>query len=958
MMSKWVFAGVLSDSNSEFFIEGTSTSPSSPRQGSSIERFSVNLGAEKLPDFISEDTALDILCAGLAMRMLVNCLQMMNSSSSSSSSSGNALHVAHFNKPFESDKSRNRTGGPANTSLIDTSGTLAEEDMDDGLFRSIVEKYLEALRGQNKLIGKQPSVESLGSDWRTFFKQCEGLLFGEELAIPEVDEENLFELQNDEAFDLISNIAHAAGAQGIDEMLKRNANMMYDDEVNELYATATSQSAETEQTIQDLRDAELSEIKEIARLQLLIEHEQKMKILHWQEQRQLWRSKRNRLALQRNNAYKSVVDDVNAILSKIVPDKLRLTPVKQIVIPLASEATAEDAMVSKCLLFSDPDDLLGIPSSQNAAKKLIGESDESQVENPHPDATTSILGRVSAGKGTLQSEQADSKILVTVPGVLANLSDPMDEEVDNANSLSLLPDISKNVAETASISPFDPYLKLKTEAEKKRREAPSFWKQTLHVGNNIEEVAEAAPKVYGINDLAFAELVGYRRTYVKDEAERVLREDFERREAGLAACALPRIILSSPELRNNPQKCNEHTDSLLMINQQNKERLTAASQKWGVNLFEATEVFHNSGCSMADGNSAAEVDDVIPSVRVQPHIAAFGKFTCSYYSQKALQFLLLPNRGPIRQLLTSLHGVLLMQNNLLADEMMSVWSQFSASDSKFDVHAAFTGYFKSFEKAWAKCPARDWVPLTLSVGVEKIPKAASCFDLLPHLCISPPDLSKITSSHHRSHLPQCYAFLALMPSQAIERYGDIFISLVFWRWVRDLLTSVWRASSQQQAKDVWSFSVLARGVLFTISDFIWHRVQTESAQFLEKLFAGEGKVYAQQKASLDALTDDIDHCLNQTFVATLLAPPYARARRQARTLVRIVEDVHETLCSKRGVQTNNLADFIKAKQREFIIATDALIRHLEGASSMGEDKAITQMTGMIMALKTAIHQRV
>ena len=292
--------------------------------------------------------------------------------------------------------------------------------------------------------------------------------------------------------------------------------------------------------------------------------------------------------------------------------------------------------------------------------------------------------------------------------------------------------------------------------------------------------------------------------------------------------------------------------------------------------------------------------------------------------------------------------------------------------------------------------------------------------MLPHIIIEPPTAERIQQlqlynyhvDHHaassfavssasafptasaasaptngmRSHFARYREFLSILPSQAIERYGDVFVSLVFWRWVRELLSSLWYISNKSAAvKEVWSFTVLARGVLFVISDFIWFRVQSESSQFLRQLFANDGKSYAQ-KASLDALTDDIDGCLERVFTATLLAPPFARARRQARALVRVVEDVHETLSNprlvaamiakgkrmaaegereeKRGSQiagaappNMSLAEYIRAKTREFTVATDALIRHLDGASSMGSDATITQMTSMVAALRAAIQQR-
>lgn len=946
IIATWVFKGVLNDVNSEFFIEGP-TAPSG-NNTKAIERFSVNLGPEKLPGFISEDTAFDILCAGLAHRMLVNCLNVMTSNSYQKfapSSTSSKMHIAHFNQVETS----NRRAFDGTLTLKGTSNGVYPPDQEDALFDSIIDNYLEALRGQNGLVGNHPTVEMEGEKWKDFFVKCEGLLFGEELVVPNLDEEYIFEKHNDE-FDALSAIAHAAGAQGVEELLGRNNNILFDErEIDELYAAVSTSTFDI--TDQSLHDAELAELKEIARLQLLFEHEQKMKILHWQEQRQLWRSKRVRLSLQRNNAIKSVIEDVNAITSKLIPNKERLTPVKQIVIPCAIAATAQDAIISKSLFVADDDDAILGPKRAGVNK----EDDKALMDNPHIDSKDAMepagTDDTSHNKLTQADDDDDEDtIKFEVPSVIANLRNlPKNivltaEEDNNSNSPPVVVMDTSKDEDHSSIAPYKPQPKIVNKPKKNK----NFWKQTLHVGDqeNHEEALEA-PKIYSINDLAFADLVGYRRTHLKDEAEKEVRKDFERRETALAASALPNIVVKASNFGNDFHRCNQEIDRQLALSQ-NEKKLHV--KKWDEPTTFASEIFHTTPRSQ-NGRTF----DVLPSVQVRPHIASFGKFTCSYYSQKALQFLLMPNRGPMWQLLTSLHNLLLLQDNLLAADLMHAWSD--ASTNNFDVNAAFSRYYKAFEKAWTQCPAKDWVPLSLSVENNKIPRASNSFDLLPHLCIQAPDLENITSSHFRAHINQCREFIALLPSQAVERYGDVFVSLVFWRWVRDLLSSMWGLSSHQQAKDVWSFMVLARGVLFTVSEFIWNRVQLQSSQFLTQLFQGDGKTYAQQKASLDSLTDDIDYFLEGIFVATLLAPAYARARRQARTLVRIVEDIFDTLSDRRGAESANLVDFIRAKQREFTVATDAFIRHLEGASSMGEDKTITQMTSMIAALKAVIHQR-
>ena len=381
----------------------------------------------------------------------------------------------------------------------------------------------------------------------------------------------------------------------------------------------------------------------------------------------------------------------------------------------------------------------------------------------------------------------------------------------------------------------------------------------------------------------------------------------------------------------------------------------------------------------------------------------YGKWAptaCSFFTRQVMQLLLHRRHGEFRHVISSLLDVCLMQNGVVTDSLLYAWSEVNALSSqthsrryaqvssgaavtpasqrpKFEPLVALASMSRSFNKAWSELEGSKYLGLALtapalfetstedaddgsSVASSSVGIPTNAFEMLPHINLDP---FKVPTDSW------------LFPPEMIKRYSDMFVSLVFWRWVADLSKGIWQTAMRCQMREVWIFSTVTRSVLQPLVDHVWFGVSELTKRYKQVVLGSEpaivrgwgDELLEDRDATLEPWPDctgythlqrftmDHDEFLSSCFVAAFLSPSYGHVRRTVRTMVRILEEVDRQMKYKIDQQWSKMQrEFVRKRVADFASATDSLIKQLAAADSLSPTPAVTVLINALTAVVATV----
>lgn len=159
---------------------------------------------------------------------------------------------------------------------------------------------------------------------------------------------------------------------------------------------------------------------------------------------------------------------------------------------------------------------------------------------------------------------------------------------------------------------------------------------------------------------------------------------------------------------------------------------------------------------------------------------------CRFFTAHALRLLLRGDAGTLRKVLRSLLDLCLLQNTCKADILFSSWEEAFVSGGEgasFNPSFVFSEMQHAWSRTWEATDASQHLQLSLlaprmsadASGDAKVP--ANVFELLAFVHLG---------CGHASEE------LWLMPDDYVKSYGDILVSLAFWRHTVNLTTAICR----------------------------------------------------------------------------------------------------------------------------------------------------------------------
>ncbi|EKF30009.1 hypothetical protein MOQ_006190 [Trypanosoma cruzi marinkellei] len=888
MLGAWIRAGELKDPYDEFFIL--------PSHGTTACGFLVDTSAQRLPEFISPETAENILHAGVSLRV---------------------LRAAARHMTLCSTKEKRRLRFHAED--VDAAGLYQEQVEDAEDINLLLREFMESLLGyrSSSTFLEMPEVSVLTRKgslayWRTFYTACNDVLLS-------VGNEMESEQKNNVTFGSIQ-LARVVPVKFFDwddttksTCTEERGGVSGGGKTKSLVTSLSRLSRATnawhEAVSEELAQVSHSTSKEEAaaktneRAALRSEYERRVLRRRAQRQLQQWKAVRLSLNMERAAALSGCVDSLLELYARV----LSQTPAEE---GEEKEEKMEDGRRTPIGKFVKP--LAQIPSSAQAAEKGNATSEGK--------ATLQLDGQLLLGNEETPCETSIVSVLRVTPPPLRRGSGSM---------------WMGNMSLSLQSEP-----KIFTRSEREPQESAHAPEMYVVADINDEEylMERAGPSVSqaSAREFMFAQY---------DATESIARNCFILSEAYQQACREAAIKLLQGE---GDRTCRADGDDACM------------SDYWWTNptADEGTHFAHEGIFSTLTEASRALHKLTEEQTKNLLHCSSYyltlSSYTASYLTHKALQVMLLGPYGTLYRLTQQFLDVCLMQSGRVADRMTGIWQRLTKTaieESKFVFSTFMAALNGAFVEEWESCVlhGRDTLQVKLALMVPDGTSAGT--DVFPteneeedgngaggSMFFQDTAFRKRTlysayeqvaeEETQREHdgdgaegrrgddaipLPEnpfdfisrliivystpCEGFW-LLPKNAVAIYGDLFATLLFWSSVTQLVTRVWQVGIKSDVAEAFFFCNFSRAVLSAVAQHMWFLIAGFAREYRHTLRFESGVLYSYRQ--LESFTTDHAAFLERCRFAAMLTPAFARARRQVYGMVRQLEEVEQCLlCAAR-----------------------------------------------------------
>jgi hypothetical protein len=304
---------------------------------------------------------------------------------------------------------------------------------------------------------------------------------------------------------------------------------------------------------------------------------------------------------------------------------------------------------------------------------------------------------------------------------------------------------------------------------------------------------------------------------------------------------------------------------------------------------------------------------------VEGYYASLADSTSRFFTSKALR-LGLAEEGLLSRMVKRLSDICLLQGGPSVFDTLIVWEEIAFADVNFSMPRLIETMRSGFSAMWVRQDQSNFkedFPLVLSLALNTDTSnrasnnSPSPFDLLPHVALQ--DTGSLVASTE----------LWMFPAATVRRYSDLFVCLLFWRWVTALLNKLWRLGIDTNLPHVWLLTAQARGVLSALIHHAWYGVAEAVRKHRQEIL--EGGLFAQY---IERFTIDHDEFLAQCSRVCLLTPEFSRARQQLRSLVRQLEEVLNLIRLTRR-SSHELLPVLLQKSHTFNSTACLLVKSIE-----------------------------
>ncbi|ESL09352.1 hypothetical protein TRSC58_02927 [Trypanosoma rangeli SC58] len=888
MLGAWLCAGELKDPYDEFFVL--------PSHGTTACGFLVDTSAQRLPGFISSETAERILHAGVSLRVL-------------------RAAARHMIPCATNEQARLRSQAED----VDAAALHQEQMNDVSDINWLLRDFMESLLGYRSplMFVEMPEVSLLTqqgslSHWQAFYGACNNVLLS-------VGNEMESESMNGATFEPIGLVHVVSINSVVGDDVKRSACTSGGELVGgkaKSLMTSLSRLSKATTAWHDVvceeltqcanamsREEAAAKTKERAALRLAYER----KILQRNSRRKLQQWKAQRLSLNMERA---------AVLSRSVEELLELyarvlgepsTTEKQ-----EQEEATEDGRRTPIGRFVAP--LTELTSPRRAAERSV---------------TT------TQGKATLS---------FAVPVFLTKEETPCETLAVAAPRTTVPPfhcGSSSMWMSTLSLSLFSGQKSFLWQEEQPREEAPASEMYAVADINNEEYLMKrAGPHVSdtGAREAMFAQF---------EAAESRMKNYVVSSEAYQQACREAAIKLLQGE-DNNGSRTTDNNECIRehwWTNPTVDEGNLFGSQGISLTVIEALQAPH----TLTEEHAKR-------LLHCSSYYLTLSSYTASYLTHKALQVMLLGPYGTLYRLTQQFLDVCLMQSSRVADRMTGLWQRLTKSaieDNNFSASAFMATLNAAFVDEWESCVlhGRDTLQVQLALAVQDDTNAGidvfsaaneeeegsgaggsilfqdTAFRSRTIDLVTPQIVEETGEEEHEddpergqvreeaitlpdnpfdfiSQLTMIYSMPCegfwLLPKDAVAVYGDLFSTLLFWTSVTQLVTRVWRVGIKSGVPEAFFFCNTSRTVLGAVAQHMWFLIAGFVREYRHTLRFESGVLYSY--CQLERFTTDHAAFLEQCRFAAMLTPAFARARRQVYGMVRQLEEVEQ--CLLRATEEN------------------------------------------------------
>lgn len=829
MMQSWLCRGELVDPFDEFFVI--------PSYGSTSNGFEVCGIDERRPSFISEQCAQQILNAGVGRIAFANALTQFNGFNHGTV--GNPFRVVLHRLSDEADR----------TPAVDCSCALLNGSL---------------------------------SEWTQYFSYCREPFLCLQWGGIQSEQRAALEMRRSQLLQRTTNVDDTSvmAEDGASPYSPRE-NMHHDED--HLVAQSPQRApviAERWERAEENDDFE--EMKRQVAKKLEAEHLERMKFLKHKENLLKWKSRRLGLCVTRNAAIRDTIDFLKGVYANMVSDPLRLTPIKQLVIPLSGTDAAEcggfDAFYDGALC----DDV----TPEDVARPLVVELVSGEDCAPEPSLPPGELEDVEYVGAKEEVDRADA---------------------DAEGEVSLIYDSDVGIEDHVLLSTCGPGEQQAVEEQDEFQFFP------------LDDDEYDEFQAVGVTSDHFTRKREEQLLLVYDKKERELLELADQIQRSIA--------------KRVDHGWNGEVDWLerCLVEANSEDYLTHSRWSDISNELHTEDVLGKDYLSHHQRASAVEYaglefalapDKLRAITRCGEYFEEISNEACRFFVKRTLQVLLWPQRGTLFAILESFRRVCLMQDGVRLSPTLARWEA-----AAFPTESAWNGpatqqrlmldLSEDFRKIWVATFQSCCTSLQSEDSVMKLrlvfrseSSGGSPFDCLAHAALVHDNIDSL-------------AVMWMMPSQCVKRYSDLFVCLIFWRWAQRLLACTWSAGrSTGGAPELWLLLSIARGIINAIVEHVWYRISQLCLQMRE----WQDSLLTREHGRLENFTAYVDKFLSDCFDQTLLAPEFARVRSLIRSLVRQLEEVSFAL---RTVQKNQqLRELIVKKFHEFTSTASILVNQL------------------------------
>lgn len=138
----------------------------------------------------------------------------------------------------------------------------------------------------------------------------------------------------------------------------------------------------------------------------------------------------------------------------------------------------------------------------------------------------------------------------------------------------------------------------------------------------------------------------------------------------------------------------------------------------------------------------------------------------------------------------------------------------------------------------------------------------------------------------------------LLPSETLDKAGDLFCSLLLWKSMEQLVTQTWKTGLESGVPDVFFFCNVARQVFIGIQQHLWDSLGRYSTAFRETISLKSPSLY--HFAHLEQFTMEMDHFLERCRYAALLTSSFQPCRGLLYEMLRQTETVFQAVTRCNG----------------------------------------------------------